>query len=197
MKKIFCLLFLFVICIGTVYADMVQPPTDRYCINKKGQKVQCPDLKQFYEKEPYKYHAFQDSSKKWGLKDNNDNIVIPAKYDFMTDFNEGLAGACINDKCGYIDIKDKWVIKPKFPLLMCQEKNYDDSFSLSRYCGTSSIFHDGMAAIYYEPKHVFFSYIDKRTDKSTECEPVLPEGYTINHGAIRAAYGEIKNNKFY
>ena len=51
---------------------------------------------------------------KVGYKDENGNIVIPAKYDEAWSFSEGLARVIINGKCGFIDKTDKLVIPAKY-----------------------------------------------------------------------------------
>lgn len=50
---------------------------------------------------------------KFGFK-HNDKTIIPAKFDYVTDFNEGLACVKQNDKWGFIDINGNWVIEPQY-----------------------------------------------------------------------------------
>lgn len=58
---------------------------------------------------------FRDqTTKKCGYKDENGNIVIPAKYDEVENFSEGLARVKINGKWGFIDKTDKLVIPAKY-----------------------------------------------------------------------------------
>ncbi len=78
---------------------------------------------------------------KTGYKDENGNIVIPAKYDFAGPFSEGLAAVKINGKWGFIDKTDKLVIPAK----------YDYAWS----------FLEGLARVRINGK---FGFIDK-TDK--------------------------------
>ncbi len=78
---------------------------------------------------------------KTGYKDENGNIVIPAKYDFAGPFSEGLAAVKINGKWGFIDKTDKLVIPAK----------YDAAWS----------FLEGLARVRINGK---FGFIDK-TDK--------------------------------
>ena len=78
---------------------------------------------------------------KVGYKDENGNIVIPAKYDNADEFSEGLARVQINGKYGFIDQTDKLVIPAK----------YDDATSFS----------EGLAAVKINGK---WGFIDK-TDK--------------------------------
>ena len=60
------------------------------------------------------YWRFNDNNGKWGFKDTNGNIVIPATYDNVIDYCEGLAAVEINGKWGFIDRKGKMVIPTKY-----------------------------------------------------------------------------------
>jgi hypothetical protein len=54
---------------------------------------------------------------KFGHIDKNGDVVIPFNYDFVRNFSEEYAGACVKDvenKCGYIDKKGNWVIEPYY-----------------------------------------------------------------------------------
>ena len=59
------------------------------------------------------YTSFSENDK-WGYKDKNGKIVIPAKYDFAYNFSEGLAAVEINGKYGFINHKGDMVIQPKY-----------------------------------------------------------------------------------
>lgn len=50
---------------------------------------------------------------KFGFK-LNDEVIIQPKFDYATDFNEGLACVKQNNKWGFIDIKGNWIIDPKY-----------------------------------------------------------------------------------
>jgi hypothetical protein len=41
-------------------------------------------------------------------------VVIPPRFEFASDFHEGLAAVQINGKMGYIDPAGQWAIKPIF-----------------------------------------------------------------------------------
>lgn len=57
------------------------------------------------------YNSFQDIHGKFGFKDAEGNIVIPAKYENASDrFTEGLGCVRINGKWGFIDKNDNFVI---------------------------------------------------------------------------------------
>lgn len=55
---------------------------------------------------------------KWGFRDANGKVVIPAKYDVVQDFSNGLAAVGTRDesgiKWGFIDTKGNMVIAQKF-----------------------------------------------------------------------------------
>ena len=60
------------------------------------------------------YELFQDSSTgKYGYK-HKGRVVIPAKYDDVWSFSEGLASVEINGKWGFIDKTDTMVIPAKY-----------------------------------------------------------------------------------
>ena len=58
----------------------------------------------------HEYEWFQDTStRKYGYK-HNGRVVIPARYDIASPFNNGLAYVSINGKWGFIDKKGTLVI---------------------------------------------------------------------------------------
>ena len=52
--------------------------------------------------------------KKWGFKDNSGRTVIPARFDGVGSFAEGLARVKLDRKWGFIDHNGKMVIEPQF-----------------------------------------------------------------------------------
>lgn len=61
--------------------------------------------------EKIEYKSFQNVYGKYGFKDADGNIVIPAKYENASDrFTEGLGCVRINGKWGFIDKNDHFVI---------------------------------------------------------------------------------------
>lgn len=56
-------------------------------------------------------------NRKYGYVNRNGNIVIPARFEEATDFNEGLATVKIGDKYGCIDSSGKVVISPRFDFI--------------------------------------------------------------------------------
>lgn len=85
------------------------------------------------------YNSFQDIHGKFGFKDAEGNIVIPAKYENASDrFTEGLGCVRINGKWGFIDKNDNFVI----------DAHYDYAYP----------FAEGLAAVKTNGK---WGYIDK------------------------------------
>jgi len=69
------------------------------------------DAKHFSEK----LAPFRASDKKFGFINERGKVAIPAKFQSVGYFKNGLAWAKENDgKLGYIDPKGEWVIKPQF-----------------------------------------------------------------------------------
>lgn len=54
------------------------------------------------------------SNNKWGFVDSTGHIWIECKYDWVDDFNDGMALAAINDSVGYIHKNGKWAIEPQY-----------------------------------------------------------------------------------
>lgn len=55
------------------------------------------------------------TSEKFGFIDRKGTLVIPEKFDVGSwDFSEGLAPACENGVCGYIDTTGRYAIKPEY-----------------------------------------------------------------------------------
>jgi hypothetical protein len=51
---------------------------------------------------------------KWGFKNAQGRIVVPATFDDVYDFREGLAAVSTAGKWGYVDRTGKAAIKPRF-----------------------------------------------------------------------------------
>lgn len=68
------------------------------------------------------------NSNLWGFRDKTGKVVVPAKYDEVQDFSNGLAavgtGTIANRKWGYIDTKGNMVIPQKFSI---QPSRFDNS----------------------------------------------------------------------
>lgn len=56
----------------------------------------------------------RDENRLYGFVDSDGNWVIKPKFDYLSEFCEGLARANSDKKFGFINEKGKWVIKPVF-----------------------------------------------------------------------------------
>lgn len=77
---------------------------------------------------------------KWGFADKSGKMVVEAKYDFVTEFNEyGFAGVKSEDKWGSVNTKGEVVIEPTYKL-----NDLNPSFIKSYYQ-----VKNGLGEIYY------------------------------------------------
>jgi len=60
---------------------------------------------------------FSEGSK-WGFHDAAGNVVVPAKYDVVGDFSEGLIAVRLYGKWGYIDTLGNEIISPKYDAIV-------------------------------------------------------------------------------
>lgn len=60
------------------------------------------------ELSPYESHGL------WGFVDENNEIVVPAKFDSFNYYSEGLAPVCMQGKWGFIDEKGELVVPCKY-----------------------------------------------------------------------------------
>lgn len=61
------------------------------------------------------YNSFEGDNGKYGFKDKDGNVVIPAKYDNTYQvFSEGLTAVKTNGKWGFIDKNDNFVIDARY-----------------------------------------------------------------------------------
>jgi hypothetical protein len=58
--------------------------------------------------------SFRAKNKEFGFMNTQGKTVIPAQFESVGYFHEGLAWAKVNKKVGYIDKSGAWVIKPQF-----------------------------------------------------------------------------------
>lgn len=59
------------------------------------------------------YVPYKESKTSWGFKRDN-QVVIPAKFEYVTHFSEGYALVKSNGKWGYIDPNGEWYIQPEY-----------------------------------------------------------------------------------
>ncbi|MES2590018.1 MAG: WG repeat-containing protein [Bacteroidota bacterium] len=67
---------------------------------------------QDYITQNFRFKTFKEGEK-WGFK-KDDKIVIPASFDYVTDFSENLALVKTNGKWGYIDTLGNWHIQAMY-----------------------------------------------------------------------------------
>ena len=85
--------------------------TNREYLDKEGNKLKNNDI--FKDLNLYAYNE----NNKWGFKDNNEKVIIDAKYDMVTEFNQyGYAGIYSNEKWGVIDQKGNVVLEPTYTI---------------------------------------------------------------------------------
>ncbi|MCV3332212.1 WG repeat-containing protein, partial [Campylobacter lari] len=53
------------------------------------------------------------------------NLVIEAKYDGVSNFNEGLAGVKLNGKCGFVDKQGNLVIETEYDIVLNLVGDYE------------------------------------------------------------------------
>ncbi len=126
----------------TIAADGHTPQTLTATISESEMATLTGALTKAAAKAATNLKSFRDqTSKKYGYKDENGNIVIPAKYDDALDFSDGLALVKFKGKCGFIDKTDKLVIPAK----------YDSAWPFS----------DGLALVEINGKYGFIDKTDK------------------------------------
>lgn len=59
-----------------------------------------------------RYPIYQ--SGKWGFIDRKGTVVVTPQFSLVLPYTEGLAAACIDQRCGYIDPDGKYVVNPQF-----------------------------------------------------------------------------------
>ena len=104
LKKLFYCLFLNIVCLNAVFAQMMED---------------------IAYNTPFPYSA---NGKKWGYINHNGRVVIAAKYDSAALFVKKIRDRCVLEAplalvwqkkhCGVIDIKGNWVLKPTFDTII-------------------------------------------------------------------------------
>lgn len=107
---------------------------------------------------------------KWGSIDEEDNIVVACKHDFVGPFSEGLAWVEQDGKIGWVNDRDQMVIPPFFDY--------------------GSNFHDGRAHVIVDNKHGFIDpqgewvikpvYEDARRFEGGIAEVEHPDGRVLS-----------------
>lgn len=86
----------------------------------------------------------QKENDKWGFVDKNENIVVEAKYDKVTEFNEyGFAAVKKDGKWGSIDIQGNEVIEPTYEFKEGTEPFFIGSYYQVKY-GFGEVYYTDM-----------------------------------------------------
>ena len=118
------------------------------------------------------YENSSDPNQRAGFIDLDGKLVIPMTFDYVGNFNSGLAVASKNKKVGYIDASGTYVIAPQF--------DYAEDFS------------EGVAAVCYSNDGFQCGYIDTKGKlitpldiTSMDYQTQASEGYfTACHGSM-------------
>lgn len=66
---------------------------------------------------------------KWGFVNKEDNIILEAKYDIVTEFNSyGYAGICLNGKWGVVNEKGEIIVEPLYKI------DWNEPEFIGKYC---------------------------------------------------------------
>lgn len=148
----------------------------------------------------------------WGFRDKSGKVVIPAKYDLVQDFSNGLAAVATSEsgsrKWGFIDKTGRMVIEPKFSaepskfdvcgqaLVMDKEKNLmfiDKSGQIvSKKFNSVTPFYNGKAFCHVESsredgKH-YGAYTALIDDKYNEIALITTDGLNLAYGSETIGY---------
>lgn len=131
----------------------------------------------------------------FGFMDTNGNVVIPAKFDFVGTFVDGICDVIIGDKCGAIDKSGNYIITPKYDAMTSffgglagvrlapnrwgyidkHEKFIIDPIYLA---GTPFEFDNNTLAIVCDQEHNWF-YIDKQGNYVRPSQPLSARDYGL------------------
>lgn len=96
--------------------------------NKDGQEV---DKEEVYSSNTL---FSKNNNGKWGFVDKNNNMIVEAKYDKVTEFNEyGFAAVSKNGKWGSIDKNGKEVVEPSYKINEDQEPSFIGKYYQVKY----------------------------------------------------------------
>ncbi|NCB55881.1 MAG: WG repeat-containing protein, partial [Epsilonproteobacteria bacterium] len=82
-------------------------------IDRNGQWIIEPKFKRLRFFTPDGIAVASEDGKRYGLINRDAEWVVEPKFDEINPFSDGIAEAKVDDKWGYIDTKDHWVITPK------------------------------------------------------------------------------------
>lgn len=101
-RKYFLLIFIFILSASTMLAQKGK--------SKPKEKTSAYD----YQGPYYEGLARVKIKLKWGFIDTTGNVVVPLKYNEVTNFDGGIAKVRVGTKWGLVDNKGTVLIKPTF-----------------------------------------------------------------------------------
>lgn len=99
-----------------------------------------------------------ESSGKYGFVDDLGDIVIPAQYDNVGYFKDGIAPVALNEKYGFIDITGKTVIPIQFDEILSESSWGINDYEYYRGINVHTYFYEGLACVKQNGK---YGFIDK------------------------------------
>ena len=93
---------------------VTQSGRDNYFLGRDGCARRILEVVDFVS--PYcseRRFAFQRNKMEGFLNENGD-VIIPARFDEVSQFSEGLSTVCVDDLWGVIDLQGEWIVKPTF-----------------------------------------------------------------------------------
>lgn len=103
-RKYFLLIFVFILSASTTFAQK----------GKSKSKTQPKSSGYDYKGPYYEGLARVKTKLKWGFIDSTGNVVVPLKYNEVTNFDGGVAKVRVGTKWGLIDNKGTVLRKPTF-----------------------------------------------------------------------------------
>jgi hypothetical protein len=123
------------------------------------------------------YENSSDPNQRAGFIDLDGKLVIPMTFDYVGNFNSGLAVASKNEKVGYIDASGTYVIAPQF--------DYAEDFS------------EGVAAVCYSNDGFQCGYIDTKGKLITPLDITSMDYQTqASEGYFTACHGSFENCRY-
>lgn len=172
-----------------------------------------------YSLKPYDsipYYKFQEN-KLWGLKNRQDEIIIPANYDFINlpDTNNDLILCRIGKKKGAIDVHNKKILPVEFDKISFHENGYievmkNNKEGIVNLDGSVLVDtnYDGIINIDINKKNGYIRVINKNKrglykDQKEIVEPIFFEIYSTNDTIVNSLdvlpfiFMTEKNKKYY
>lgn len=104
------------------YIKLISNTNIKY-LNNDGNLISNKQI--FTENSAFSY----EKNGKWGFVDKNNNVIVEAKYDIVTEFNSyGFAGICIDDKWGVVNTKGEIIVPPSYKI------DWNEPEFIGKYC---------------------------------------------------------------